>query len=333
MYEGDFLQSPNGLFGIYLDSNGDLVEKAYPDLVWDAHTSGTPDSYLRLQLDGNLVFHDGLGNVVGISGTQNYPGDVLRVQDDGNVVIYQSGNPLWSTQTAGVEAGLYLTPGQSVFSPNGNFQLNLTDIELNLTGPHAVDWVADSTDFPIEAILQTDGNFVLYGHAHADGSANPVWASNTAGNFYDRLWVQDDGNVVLYGGGGHPLWSSGTVGAESDPLSGLYLTPGESDYSLDSLGYRLTLQTDGNLVEYGLFGNVVWASGTNGQPVIEAILQTDGNLVLYGPNHVDGSANPIWASNTDGNEGATLSVEGDGVWIYDAWGNPIWINGNPPPVY
>jgi hypothetical protein len=39
---------------------------------------------------------------------------------------------------------------------------------------------------------------------------------------------------------------------------------------------------------------------TRGEPVIEAILQTDGNLVLYGPANDDGSAHPLWASNTAG---------------------------------
>jgi hypothetical protein len=85
---------------------------------------------------------------------------------------------------------------------------------------------------------------------------------------------------------------------------------------------------DGNLVEYGYLGNVVWSSKTNGKAVIEAILQTDGNLVLYGPNHFDGSQNPVWASNTAGYYGASLSVEDDGVWIYDAWGNALWMNGD-----
>ena len=72
-----------------------------------------------------------------------------------------------------------------------------------------------------------------------------------------------------------------------------------------------------------------YATGTNGQPVIEAILQTDGNLVLYGPNNSDGSAYPIWASNTAGNNGATYTFDIEGLSIYDRSGNLIWINGEP----
>jgi hypothetical protein len=93
-------------------------------------------------------------------------------------------------------------------------------------------------------------------------------------------------------------------------------------------GFRFTLQTDGNLVVYGgPFSGVFFSSRTDGRPVVEAVLQTDGNLVLYGPAHADGSANPIWASNTAGNYGATYTVGWDGLLIYDRSGHRIWDNG------
>jgi hypothetical protein len=44
--------------------------------------------------------------------------------------------------------------------------------------------------------------------------------------------------------------------------SGHGLNPGQSLYSCQN-GYRLTMQTDGNLVAYTRWGQVVWASGTN----------------------------------------------------------------------
>jgi hypothetical protein len=57
------------------------------------------------------------------------------------------------------------------------------------------------------AIMQADGNFVLY-----TSSGTPVWASNTAGNTGAYLNVQNDGNVVVYSASGAPLWSTGTAG-------------------------------------------------------------------------------------------------------------------------
>jgi len=55
------------------------------------------------------------------------------------------------------------------------------------------------------AIMQDDGNFVLY-----DVNNQPVWASNTAGNPGAYLAVQDDGNLVVYNQDGNPLWATNT---------------------------------------------------------------------------------------------------------------------------
>jgi hypothetical protein len=328
LYLGDTLQSPNDHFELAFDGGADLIEQANPNppgyRIWDAHTSGTLDAYVGLGFDGDLVFNDGLGNVVDISNTAGHPNDVLRVQDDGNVVLYDPGGiPIWSTGTAGAGATLFLTPGQSVYSPNGQFSLTL-DSGGNLAerGPYGDQLWASGTDGApvIEAILQTDGNLVLYGPANADGSAHPVWASNTAGHPNDVLRVQDDGNVVIYAFGGFPLWSTGTAGADAS----LYLTPGQSVSSPNGQ-FVLKLESGGNLVEFGPYGDEVWSSGTDGKVVIEAILQTDGNLVLYGLNNTDGSTNPLWASNTPANEGDVLKVQDDGnVVLYDSIGFSIW---------
>jgi hypothetical protein len=54
------------------------------------------------------------------------------------------------------------------------------------------------------AIMQDDGNFVLY-----DQNNQPVWASGTAGNPGADLAVQEDGNLVVYLNG-NALWASNT---------------------------------------------------------------------------------------------------------------------------
>ncbi len=56
-----------------------------------------------------------------------------------------------------------------------------------------------------EAIMQPDGNFVIYDLA--DGFPNPVWSTNTAGNPGAYLNVQGDGNMVIYSASNTPLWS------------------------------------------------------------------------------------------------------------------------------
>ena len=103
-----------------------------------------------------------------------------------------------------------------------------------------------------KAIMQTDGNFVVYNAAKA------IWASNTVrGNGAYFAVMQTDGNFVLYYGTpqhqGAPYWASNTVQG-----AGAYL---------------LTLQDDGTLVMYK--GASLWASNGHtsgpGQPVTHPV--------------------------------------------------------------
>lgn len=58
-------------------------------------------------------------------------------------------------------------------------------------------------------VLQGDGNLVLYNPSEAGKPEHPRWASNTNGKAKDCvLAMQDDGNLVLYGGDKHAIWAS-----------------------------------------------------------------------------------------------------------------------------
>lgn len=56
-----------------------------------------------------------------------------------------------------------------------------------------------------QAIMQRDGNFVLY-----DTKGRPVWATNTLDASGAYFAVQDDGNLVVYTSSGKPVWASHT---------------------------------------------------------------------------------------------------------------------------
>jgi hypothetical protein len=71
-------------------------------------------------------------------------------------------------------------------------------------------WHSNTVGNPgARAVLQQDGNFVIYSASNA-----VLWSSNTGGNPGATLTVQNDGNAVLYDNGG-ALWSTKTVSTVS----------------------------------------------------------------------------------------------------------------------
>lgn len=82
-----------------------------------------------------------------------------------------------AASTSTLSGGQTLSAGQSIWSPNGKYQL----------------------------VMQTNGNLVEYGPSGA------VWATGTpsSGN---HVTMQTDGNLVVYTSGGQALWQSGTGG-------------------------------------------------------------------------------------------------------------------------
>ena len=104
--------------------------------------------------------------------------------------------------------------------------------------------------------------------------------------------------------------------------SGQTLSSGQSVYSCSGGAYRLVMQGDGNLVEYDSAGRALWASNTSGKSGATVSMQGDGNLVVY----YGGSA--VWSSNTSGHAGATLTVQGsDGNVVIYQNGSALWATG------
>jgi hypothetical protein len=104
--------------------------------------------------------------------------------------------------------------------------------------------------------------------------------SLTSRNGAYTLTLQDDGNLVL-AGGGQAVWATDTNGQNAE---------------------RLEVQEDGNCVLYTP-DKPVWHTDTKGAKDVRLLLQDDRNLVLYG---FDG---PAWASNTQTDEAQPAPAE------------------------
>ena len=211
LHKGESRTSPNGVYKLVLQTDGNVVLYKVESAIWKTNTSGQDIDAFKVKNDGNIVAYATGGNPKWSSGS-NGKGDnstVLVVQDDGNLVLYKNGSDvIWSSGTnnvyteeeinkSTVKSGNSLSTGQSISSSNGKY---------NLT-------------------LQTDGNVVLYKGTTA------LWATGTNGKGVTTFSVQRDGNLVAYTREDNAVWSTGTNGKSG----------GET---------TLFMQNDGNLVLY-----------------------------------------------------------------------------------
>jgi YD repeat-containing protein len=186
-----------------------------------------------------------------------------------------------------------------------------------------VDEPAPSGATPVanyHATLDNTGNFLL-----ANSGNTSLWSTGTSGTNASSIFMQDDGNLVLY----IFKWSAGTYAAPtpgSYPQAacsiGTYLVAGQTLPSGSCIAsphwqYFLYMAPDGNLYIYNwATGAGTWGPGTQGHPGAYATLQTDGNFVVYSSTGV-----ALWSSGTSGTNAERLDMEDDGrIILYkSAW--------------
>ena len=305
---GQSILSPNGQYRLTMQGDGNLVSYTSANApIWASGTSGS-GTHAAMLSDGNLVVYNAANAVVWASGTSGHPGAYVGLGNDGELQIYpgpSGGSPLWAVPGTLV-AGATLASGQSLFAPGGQYTLMMqSDGNLVEYRGGAPIWASGTSSPGSHAVMQGDGNLVVYSSANA-----PQWSSNTSGHAGSFLVVGDDGELTV-GSAGSPLWAApGTL------VPGAVLASGQSLFAPGGQ-YTLTMQSDGNLVEYR-GGAPIWASGTS-SPGSHAVMQGDGNLVVYS------SANaPQWSSNTSGHAGSFLVVGDDGELTVGSAGSPLW---------
>lgn len=313
---GELLSSPNGRFHATFQSDGNFVLYGDGRPVWSSSTAASGGRVI-VQSDGNLVVYTGVGVPAWSTRTSSTVGVQLVVQDDGNLVLYRGGTPLWSSLTDRrdrLTGGQSLAGGQALTSPNGVHRAVMqSDGNLVVYGAAGrVGWTSGTSAPGGRLVSQPDGNVVLY----TPGGA-PVWSTRTSSSGSTSLVLQDDGNLVLYGTGG-ALWSSSA--SRTDLLrSGQTLQSTQALVSLNGV-HRALLQADGNLVVYRNDGLVQYASRTSGRGT-RLVLQTDGNAVLY---PAQGAA--LWSTGTGPDAASFLWMQDDGnLVLYRGNGSVAWV--------
>ncbi len=93
-----------------------------------------------------------------------------------------------------------------LLSHSGQYQLILQQdgnlVIYDLRDNHKAIWASNTNGQAVNyAVMQADGNFVIYGYPQG------IWASDTVVNRACFITMQDDGNLVIYEITA-PLWSS-----------------------------------------------------------------------------------------------------------------------------
>jgi hypothetical protein len=226
----------------------------------------SPDRRYRLayQHDGNLVVYRSDNVPVWWTGTAGTSPGRAWMQSDGNFVVYNASNTaVWHTHTYG-NAGAYLS-----MQNNGSFVIRRADTVRLWGSPVPANELGDS------------GSGGGSGGGTGGGGAETLTAgmriypgqavTSRDGRF--ALTYQTDGNLVLYGPGGVPRWSTQ-----------VFSSPGYAE-----------MQNDGNFVVYASDGSPRWASGTHGALNARLVVHDDGNVAIYNT-----SSAQIWATHTGG---------------------------------
>ena len=87
--------------------------------------------------------------------------------------------------------------------------------------------------------------------------------------------------------------------------------------------YKLTMQSDGNLVLYVVGGKALWSTGTVGTGAVSLNMQSDGNLVM---RNTKGTA--VWSTKTNGTGAVKAVLQDDANFVlYTSGGKAVWSSG------
>jgi pimeloyl-ACP methyl ester carboxylesterase len=124
-------------------------------------------------------------------------------------------------------------------------------------------------------------------------------------------------------GGGPPPPPPPPPGGGSNTLTGEQSLYADQSITSSDGRFRLTYQSDGNLVVYRWDNAPLWHTHTYGTAAGRAAMQSDGNFVVY-----DAYGTPLWWSGTNGYNGSRVVMQNDGnLVVYAPSGAAVWSSG------
>jgi hypothetical protein len=205
-----------------------------------------------------------------------------------------------TTASPTLAAGQTLASGQSVASPNGQFQLTMRlSGDMMETSGGVPIWASNTGVAGSRAVMQGDGNFVIYTPAN-----RPVWYTGTQDHAGAWLSLGSTAGLAVTDGSA-TLWANRASDALLRP--GQPLEPGWMLVSANGL-YQLEMQYDGALTELLTTPQhqvPLWSSHTTVSGD-HAVMEPDGDVAVVSPaNEV------LWQTGTTTYTGADLVVGND----------------------
>lgn len=332
LYPNDSLNSPNGLFCLKFQEDGNFVLYRGGEALWATGVRGDANLVV-IQSNGNLLFLRSdryRAPIVWESRTakSDWISDpVLIMQDNGNAIITcKTGEVIWNTYTMKqkkpnqLEIGNILMRGQSLVSPNGRYKLIVDGNVVLYDGTTAL-WDTKTQNYGNFVLeLLSDSRLVLQ---DLDGR-KPVWSTKTQnrGNERTVFTLDDDGNITL-SADGQEFWRA--ITRQQPPRTiqdrlegGQILRRGEFLISQNRKS-KLIMQDDGNFVLY-IDSDPAWSSDTQNAEFV--MLQKSGNLVVYSR-----SSEEQWSAGAHGEGNPSLIMQDDGNAVIYSAGKAIWSSG------
>jgi hypothetical protein len=207
------LQSPNGVYTLVFQADGNLVLYRYADeVLWASGTSGKAAQGFRFQKDGNLVIYNPNG-ALWAANCHNRGGEAFVLEDDGSLVVHAPGAAvIWSRlgDEAWCNGGdLKWIPGETILQSKNKIYTLVFQKDGNLVvfkNRTQAIWHSGTHYRGVrELAFQKDGNFCI--RTRPD---KIIWASNSYNKGGEAMVMQNDGNLVIYAPWPNAIWASGS---------------------------------------------------------------------------------------------------------------------------